>query len=246
MASHSMQEAHSQSYHEDGPLVYPTSSRNGDYDELSQGSESFAQRKERERLEQEARDKAVEQAKAEMQGPFLKAEDVEHYQKSIDTPIVKTAAGVAVAATLGCVVLGPMGLLVGAAAVGLGFGVMQIPAEQRRNLEEKAAQTLKQVSETAIEASESLSNSCMNTCKEAGLAEHVPDQVQKCCGAIPEDPATTEKSEITANTSMVGDAETKDAADVLGGPEMELSNTEEMPKKVPPKRAGAACLRAGK
>lgn len=244
-ASHSMQEA--PSYYEDNRLVYPNSSHNdGQHDELSQGSESFAQRKERERLEQEARDKAVEQAKAEMQGPFLKAEDVEHYQKSIDTPIVKTAAGVAVAATLGCVVLGPMGLLVGAAAVGLGFGVMQIPVEQRRNLEEKATHTLKQVSETAMQASESMSSSCVNTYRDSGLAEHVPEEVNNCCGAIPEPSAAAEKSEISATVSAGGDMEAKDPVDVPEGADLDRSHTEELPKKDPPKRAGAACLRAGK
>jgi hypothetical protein len=240
--SHSMQQA--PAYYEDSRLIYPNSSPQ--YDELSQGSESFAQRKERERLEQEAREKAVEQAKAEMQGPFLKAEDVEHYQKSIDTPIVKTAAGVAVAATLGCVMLGPMGLLVGAAAVGLGFGVMQIPAEQRRNLEEKATHTLNQVSETAIQASESMSNSCVNTYRNSGFAEHVPAEVNNCCGAISEAPTAVEKSDIVTNHSMGGDMEIKDPIDVPGGTDIERSNTEEIPKKLPPKRAGAACLRAGK
>lgn len=235
------------SFYEEGRFVPPTSHADVAHDELSQGSESFAQRKERERLEEEARAAAVERAKAEMEGPFIKAEDMDYYQKSVDTPMVKTAAGVAVAATLGCIVLGPMGLLVGAAAVGIGVGVMQIPAEQRQILEEKATHTLRQVSETAIQTSESLSNTCVNTYKESGLAEHVPEEVHKCCISINEAPTTADKSEMSAAVSLAGEADAKDILDTQGGPDAErANNVEEGPKKPPPKRAGAACLRPGK
>ena len=34
-------------------------------------------------------------------GPFLQKDDVEHYRKSVDTPLGRTAMGVAAAATVG-------------------------------------------------------------------------------------------------------------------------------------------------
>lgn len=213
----------------------------GEADNNSQGSESFAQRKERERLEEEAREAAVKRAKAEMEGPFLKAEDVDYFHKSMDTPMVKTAAGVAAAATVGCVVLGPVGLLVGAAAVGIGVGVMQIPDEQRQKLEDKATRTLRNVSDTAMSASESFSASCANSCHQAGLGDHVPDEVNNCCAAIREVP-TTDKSEFSASA---GPQDTGEG----GFHDVHMDHTnrtlEELPKRLPPRKAGAACLRDG-
>jgi len=94
--------------------------------------------------------------------------------------MAQTAAGVAAAATLGCVMIGPMGLLVGAAAVGIGVGVMQIPEEQREVMNRKADKAFKKVSDTAFQASESLSNSCATSYKDSGLAEHVPVDVHAC------------------------------------------------------------------
>ena len=41
-------------------------------------------------------------------------------------PVVKAAVVVSAAAITGCFVLGPIGLLIGAASVGIGVGVMQI------------------------------------------------------------------------------------------------------------------------
>ena len=210
-------------------------------DQASQGSESFAQRKERERREQVAREAAVQKAKAEMEGPFLKAEDVDYYQKSMDTPIAKTMAGVAVAATVGCVLLGPMGLLVGTATVGIGYGVMQIPAEQRSNMVDRATQTLQKVSDTALQASESMSASCANTYQDSGLADHVPDEVNNCCAAIQQVPTTTDKSEISVSLTDAKDR-TGDMTEMHDDADRGL---EEAPKRLPPRRAGAACLREG-
>lgn len=230
-------------------FLHPNSPTPGEDDEVaSQGSESFAQRKERERLELAAREAAVEKAKAEMEGPFLKAEDVDYYKKSMDTPMVKTAAGVAVAATVGCVVLGPVGLLVGAAAVGIGVGIMQIPAEQRQNLEEKASRTLRQVSDTALSASESLSAACANSCQESGLADHVPDEVNNCCAAIREVP-TTDKSEVSGISGHPeGNSKSRANAGDPGDIHDDMDRTADEPPpptRLPPRRAGAACLRDG-
>ena len=64
--------------------------------------------------------------------PRLKSDDpMEQYRQSMENPAIKTAAGVIGAATVGCLVIGPVGMLLGAAAVGIGVGVMQIPEEQR-------------------------------------------------------------------------------------------------------------------
>ena len=193
-------------------------------------------------MEEKAREVAVQKAKAEMEGPFLKAEDVDYYQKSMNTPMAKTAAGLAVAGSVGCIVLGPVGLLVGLAAVGIGVGVMQIPAEQRQKLEDKASRTLRQVSDTALSASESLSDSCANSYQKSGFADHVPDEVNHCCAAIRESP-TTDKSEISALAAH----HMHDPGDLT---DVHMDNTdrtmEELPKKLPPRRAGAACLRDGK
>ena len=160
--------------------------------------------------------------------------------------MVKTAAGVAIAATVGCVVLGPVGLLVGAAAVGIGVGVMQIPVEQRQNLEDKASRTLRQVSDTALTASESLSTACANSYQDSGLADHVPDEVNNCCAAIREAP-TTDKSEVSgaSNHDGNGKANGGETSDI----KVDIDRTNDemtQPTRLPPRRAGAACLRDGK
>ena len=227
--------------HPNSPPAEEEEEEEGD-DNASQGSESFAQRKEREKLEENAREAAVQKAKAEMEGPFLKKEDVDYFQESMSTPMAKTAAGVAVFATLGCVVLGPVGLLVGAAAVGIGVGAMQIPAEQRQKLEDKASRTLRQVSDTALSASESLSAACANSYQQSGLADHVPSEVNNCCAAIGESPPT-DKSEISASAVP----HTQDAGELNESHVDHSDRTMEEPhKRLPPRRAGAACLRDGK
>jgi len=110
--------------------------------------------------------------------PLLTRADVEHYCHSLDTPVVKTAAGVAVAATVGTLILGPVGLLVGAATVGIGVGVMQIPVEQRNNVRTKATAALQRAHESAMNASEALSSTCA-----AGFHEtnnKLPMEMKQC------------------------------------------------------------------
>lgn len=121
------------------------------------------------------------------QSPLLKTGDpMEQYRQTMDTPVMKTTCGVVGAATLGCIVIGPVGMLLGAAAVGIGVGVMQIPEEQRSNMADKATDTLKKVEEQAYAASESLSNSCATTYKDSGISEHIPAEMSKFC-AVSED-----------------------------------------------------------
>lgn len=141
-----------------GPML--TSQSNSGNDDGSEVSIPYNQRKQQEQ-EARARQKAVEAAQ--------KAEGVD-----FSNPMTQTAAGVAAAATIGCFVIGPVGLLVGAAAVGIGVGVMQIPEEQRKVMNQKASKAFEGVSNTAFSASESLSNTCATSYKDSGLSEHVP------------------------------------------------------------------------
>jgi len=112
--------------------------------------------------------------------PLINKDDVEHYRKSLDTPFVKTAAAVAATATIGSLILGPVGLLVGTAMVGIGVGVMQIPEEQRNNVKDKANEAFESAKEKAVDASEKLTTSCAATCHQAGVQEQVPNEVKAC------------------------------------------------------------------
>ena len=82
--------------------------------------------------------------------------------------------------------MGPVGVLLGAAAVGIGVGVMQIPEEQRKNMVDKASETMSNVQEQAISASETMTMSCAASYKDSGLAEHIPAEMTKFC-AVSED-----------------------------------------------------------
>lgn len=155
-----------------------------DEDDASQGSLSYEQRKQKMEREREARDAAVAAAKAELDGPFMQQDDVEHYRKAVDTPLGRTAAGVAVAASFGCILLGPVGLLVGAAAVGIGAGYMQIPEEQRQNMSKKATEAVKNAHDSAYVCSEKISNSCALSYRDSGMADHVPVEIETCCTTL--------------------------------------------------------------
>ncbi|GAX27813.1 hypothetical protein FisN_13Hh080 [Fistulifera solaris] len=147
-------------------------------DSNSQESLSYHKRLAREEMEMKARKEAVDAAKAEMRSTkFMQKEDVESYRKTLETPIAKTVGIVSAAAIVGCVVLGPVGLLVGAAAVGIGAGAMQIPEEHRNNM-------MKSAQESVMSAGDAISQSCMNTYKDSGIAEHVPADIQSCCATM--------------------------------------------------------------
>jgi YL1 nuclear protein len=151
----------------------------------SQGSVSYAERQRRK--EKEFRRRAAAAAAAKVEGPFLVQDDVEHYRKAVDTPLSRTVVGVAVAATTGCLVLGPVGLLVGAAAVGIIVGYMQIPAEERHNMNKKASEAIHNLQDSALSASDTLSNQCASTYQNSGVADHVPLELQKCCRSFAAD-----------------------------------------------------------
>jgi hypothetical protein len=155
----------------------------------------------------EARKREAERRKLEegfieedLTSPLVNKEDVEHYRRALDTPVAKTAAGVIAAATVGTIVLGPVGLLVGAATVGIAVGIMQIPEEQRNNMKEKAAKALKQAHESALDASETLSSSCANSCRDH--SDQLPREVHQC---FREDDIHTTTEQDTAKKASTED-----------------------------------------
>jgi len=142
-------------------------------------SVTFEQRK-------EAARKAKEAAKTRKEGfvdgaknPLLNTEDVSYFRQTLDTPAAKVTGGLVAAGTIGCLLLGPVGLLVGAAAVGIGVGVMQIPEEQRAHVKDKAVKTAHQATESVVNASEVLSSSCAAGCHDLGVADHLPSDVKE-------------------------------------------------------------------
>lgn len=173
---------------------------NATTDEGSQGSLSYTERMWRK--DRDARRAAAAAAQAEMEGPFMKHDDVEHYRKAVDTPLGRTAIGVAVAATAGCFVLGPVGLLLGAAAVGIGHGYMQIPEEERSNMNSKASLAFNKFQESALHASDKLSSTCASTYRDSGVADHVPPEVQNFCSGCAAD--IEESTIVGKETTMEG------------------------------------------
>ncbi|KAL3942186.1 MAG: hypothetical protein SGARI_000349 [Bacillariaceae sp.] len=105
---------------------------------------------------------------------LLSKEEMEQYTKTMENPAIKLGAGVVGVATVGCIAFGPVGLLVGVAAVGLGFGVMQIPEEERNKIQAKAEKAMHNFQEKAADASEKMSSNCLNTYKDSGVADHLP------------------------------------------------------------------------
>ncbi|CAJ1965907.1 unnamed protein product [Cylindrotheca closterium] len=113
------------------------------------------------------------------ESPFINKEDAEHFRQkmdSMDSPALRIGVGVAGAATIGAVI-GPVGLLVGAAAISVGFSLSQIPEEDRSKLQTKATQSMHEFHDKACEMSDKLSNTCATHYHESGVAEHIPPQI---------------------------------------------------------------------
>lgn len=223
----------------------------GDRDDDSQGSLSYAQRRQKEEREKTARKAAVAAAKAEMEGPFIKTDDVDHYRKTLDTPLSRTALGVAGAATIGCIILGPVGLLVGAAAVGIGIGYMQIPEEQRQNMNNKATEALQNAQESAFIASEKLSTSCATTYMNSGISEHVPPEAQTCCAALASmDKSENVNDEEKSTFDLMGGGGDEQNGEILGnkGSNRDTRNnfSPSNSNRLKNKKEKVACLRQGK
>ena len=162
----------------------------GDRDDDSNGGTSFVRRK-REAEQRRARlvasnhndmntfpnspsEQGIHQANGNNGEPMLLSkEDMEHLTMN-DSPSLRLSAGVAAVATVGLCIGGPVGLLAGVAAGGLGFGFMQIPEEERKKIQAKAEKAVNSLHEKACDASEVLSSSCINTYQDSGVADHVP------------------------------------------------------------------------
>lgn len=216
----------------------------------SEGSLSYTQRRQRLEKEARAREAAVAAAKAEIDGgPFMQKDDVEHYRKAVDTPVARTAAGVAIAATLGCIIMGPVGLLVGAAAVGIGAGYMQIPEEQRQNMNQKAAEAIQNAKESALDASEKFSHGCAVSYRDSGISDHMPIEIENCCTNIAafED---REKRNTTEETPEIIDESQRMDSRQHGGLSPLPNETRKLPAPMLPmrtrdKKEKVACLRKG-
>jgi hypothetical protein len=149
----------------------------GDRDDASNASASFAMRQRRLPMDPPPPQSAPSNEwKETKQAPssLINKDDLEHYTKSLGSPTVRMGAGVLAGVTIGCVMLGPAGLLAGAALVGLGIGAMQIPEEERQKIQVKVQETAHKVQEKALDATEKLSNRCAATYEESGVAEHLP------------------------------------------------------------------------
>lgn len=143
-------------------------------------SVTFEQRKEAARKAKEAEQSTRKEGFVDgAANPLLNTEDVSYFRQTLDTPAAKVTGGLVAAGTVGCLLLGPVGLLVGAAAVGIGVGVMQIPEEQRAHVKDKAVKTVHQAKESAVNASEVLSSSCAAGCHDLGVADHLPADVKE-------------------------------------------------------------------
>ena len=92
-------------------------------------------------------------------------------------------------------ILGPVGLLVGAASVGIGAGIMQIPEEQRSKLQDRTTR-----------ACSSLGSGC------GTVTEKIPDQLLTMCGDVRDTGGCAEDSsqgEKSNNRGRDGDSFTK-------------------------------------
>ncbi|KAG7368468.1 hypothetical protein IV203_031211 [Nitzschia inconspicua] len=161
---------------------------------------------------------------------LLSKEDMEKYTKTMENPAMKLGAGVVGVATVGCIAFGAVGLLVGVAAAGLGYGVMQIPEEERNKIHAKAEKTIHDLKEKAIEASEKVSSNCITTYKDSGVADHLPHCLSGADGDDKDIDST--RSENLCNAGGIVEAtsaakrshknpHTNQASDVNAGPQVE-------------------------
>jgi type II secretory pathway pseudopilin PulG len=109
--------------------------------------------------------------------------------------------------------LGPAGVIIGAASVGLGVGVLQMPEEQRENINQKAAKAIEQAHDTVKTASESLSNSCAVACENTRVGEKYPE-VTECCSQVdPQKSNDTGKWDSHPDDFIFGDSNKNNSFD---------------------------------
>lgn len=167
-------------------------------------------------------------------------------------------------------IFGPAGVLLGAAAVGLGVGVMQMPEEQRSQMKDKATAAAQQTYESAQIAAEAMGTTCATACIESGVADKidpkfakfVEDGAHNGCGAtiaatdlvqhnpcMPMEGDTLSPAEGdsvavgAASTSKNGSRATNGQIDGLNQAGADDSGSE---KQVPKRRRKVACMRKGR
>ncbi|KAL7503392.1 hypothetical protein ACHAXN_001213 [Cyclotella atomus] len=118
-------------------------------------------------------------------------EEEELVEDFLNKPHVKAAIGVGAAATLCAAILGPIGLLVGAASAGIGMGVLQIPEEQRNNVCNHVATSLSKARDVALELSDTVSTSCGKCANNENPVEAASEVrrefFDKCCSGVLEE-----------------------------------------------------------
>jgi len=78
-----------------------------------------------------------------------------------------TAIGLGVAGALcGAIVLGPMGMVLGAAGAGVGYKFSQMPEKERSEVKNKASSAMKKLHVSAMAANDTLSSSCASACSD--------------------------------------------------------------------------------
>jgi len=86
-----------------------------------------------------------------------------------DPKLLQGAAALSAAAALGGIALGPLGIMIGAAALGLGVGVMQIPEEQRSGFQRRATLGFREAQDCVTSAGGHLSSNIITVCHKAGV-----------------------------------------------------------------------------
>ena len=188
------------------PLGYRNSSVPTTNDSDNDGSDSddsiTAEQKKR-AAEKLAMEKAADGFVEDAASPLVNRSDLEYYRKRLDTPVVKTAGALVAAATAGAVIASGAGLLVGAATVCIGAGVMQIPEKERNNVGNKVKGAISSAQESIFSASE---NICAASC--GGHPDRLfPDDI--CVSSN----NPSDLGSLAGNTSMQGSVKSNGMGD---------------------------------
>ena len=92
--------------------------------------------------------------------------DAQEGFKTFTTEDPKNAAiGLGVAGVLcGAIMFGPLGIILGAAGMGVGYKVSQMPEDERSEVKSKASSAMHKLQESAVAANETISTSCATAC----------------------------------------------------------------------------------
>jgi hypothetical protein len=173
--------------------------------------------------------------------PLMNQEDLAYYRNSADTPEIKTAAFVVGAATVGAVLIGPVGLLVGAASAGIGVGIMQIPEEQRNHMKQKAVEALHKAQESALHCSEALSTACATSCNDNGTSQF-PAEMKQCF--TQEDVGTIDDHQSITQSTIETSTKAKNSSFVAGTSGFSVDGNPT--PAIQGRHRRVACLRDGK